>query len=236
MEQRNNVKSIENNDAIVHLKELKVTQKELLGDLIDNQLLLTSGKPPYCVLCGRKKVNKISSSCVRCQHKSTEAIKCCLKCKQLKEYTSDYTALCADSGHQCLHTESFKLCFKCKELKEYTTSNPSFGEDTKCVHCDSMDTELIKRCTKCKQLKEYKSMASASKSCVACGCKSTESFNRCTSCKLPKVTAVASHAIQKCTLKNMEKESGDGAVIYSHRPHRILRHWPYFYTLSAVYT
>ena len=148
---------------------------------------------------------------MRCQHKSTEAIKCCLKCKQLKEYTSDYTALCADSGHQCLHTESFKLCFKCKELKEYTTSNPSFGEDTKCVHCDSMDTELIKRCTKCKQLKEYKSMASASKSCVACGCKSTESFNRCTSCKLPKVTAVASHAIQKCTLKNMEKESGDGA-------------------------
>ena len=68
------------------------------------------------------------------------------------------------------------------------------------------------------------------------GVKSTESFNRCTSCKLPKVTAVASHAIQKCTLKNMEKESGDGAVIYSHRPHRILRHWPYFYTLSAVYT
>ena len=127
----NNVKSIENNDAIVHLKELKVTQKELLGDLIDNQLLLTSGKPPYCVLCGRKKVNKISSSCVRCQHKSTEAIKCCLKCKQLKEYTSDYTALCADSGHQCLHTESFKLCFKCKELKEYTTSNPSFGEGHK---------------------------------------------------------------------------------------------------------
>ena len=86
-----------------------------------------------------------------------------------------------------------------------------------------MDTELIKRCTKCKQLKEYKSMASASKSCVACGCKSTESFNRCTSCKLPKVTAVASHAIQKCTLKNMEKESGDGAVIYSHRPHRCVK-------------
>ena len=94
------------------------------------------------------------------------------------------------------------------EMKEYITSNPSFGEDTKCVLCDSMDTELIKRCTNCKQLKEYKSMASASKSCVACGCKSTESFNRCTSCKLPKVTAVASHAIQKCTLKNMEKESG----------------------------
>ena len=56
-----------NDGATIQLgADVEVTQKELLCDLIDNQLLLLSGKPPYCTLCGRKKLTHLTSPCVYC--------------------------------------------------------------------------------------------------------------------------------------------------------------------------
>ena len=109
------VEAIQDDAAITLHDGSKVTQKELLSDLIDNQLLLISGKPPYCVLCGRKKLAKFSHPCVHCGCTSTASVKCCSNCKQLKEYV---TSSCLNCG--CRSTESFQCCTNCKRTKVTT--------------------------------------------------------------------------------------------------------------------
>ena len=74
-----------NDEATIQLEPgVEVTQKELLCDLIDNQLLLVSGKPPYCTLCGRKKLKHLTSPCAYCGSTTITRSGECVGCHRMK--------------------------------------------------------------------------------------------------------------------------------------------------------
>ena len=83
-----------NVEATIQLEPgVEVTQKELLCDLIDNQLLLLSGQPPYCTLCGRKKLKHLTSPCAYCGSTTTTRSGECVGCHRMKVTTQDSHAI-----------------------------------------------------------------------------------------------------------------------------------------------
>ena len=78
-----------NDETMIQLEPgVEVAQKELLCDLIDNQLLLLSGHPPYCTLCGRRKLTHLTSPCVYCDSTATTRSGECVGCRMKKVTTT----------------------------------------------------------------------------------------------------------------------------------------------------
>ena len=83
-----------NDGAMIQLGAgVEVTQKDLLRDIIDNQLLLLSGKPPYCTLCGLKKIKRSTSRCAYCGRTTTTRSGECVGCRRMKVTTQDSHAI-----------------------------------------------------------------------------------------------------------------------------------------------
>ena len=193
-------------DAVINLHNGRVvTQKELLSDMIDIKLLLISGKPPYCVLCGRKKVESMSIVCVYCGWVSTGCVHCrsisdsvkrCIKCEQPQVHSFSITSSHIDC--RCPYIVNFKRCTKssCKQLIKYTTSVP-----IPCVNCECMSTESCLHCARCRQ--QLKDDAT---SCANCHCTTpTISIKCCTKCKwLKESTSSHSKSCVHCECPHTE--------------------------------
>ena len=181
----------------------EVTQKELLRDMIDNQLLIIDGEPPYCVLCNRRKVKSMSIVCAYCGWMSNSCIHCqsgsdkkiCQKCGQPQ---SDSFSVSDSSGKcHCAYTctQSFVYCKgkDCKQpLREYEANDPTCL-NSKCVSTAGL-TESFLCCAKCRQLKQE-----SDSRCANCDCKVTVFIERCSKCKwMKKLLTIEASDSESC--------------------------------------
>ena len=243
---RRRVEAIQDNASIaiaggtaikLHDDMSQVTQKELLSDMIDNQLLIIDGELPYCVLCDRRKVKSMSIVCAYCGWMSNSCIHCqsgsvknCHKCGQPQSRSfsvSGSSGIC-----RCHYTQSFEYCKgkKCKQpLRKYETnastclncmSTVFTNSDLYCAKCRQLKnntdpcakckckvTVFIERCS-CNWMRKLRTVESSdSEPCVHCGCLKTKSFECCTKCTHLKASTRDSHAIPNCTLRELQKKS-----------------------------